>query len=476
MMNIATTVFPDAPAIPAESIPTQNSDEEGQPFGDLLASLTVEVPTTPPLVVEPAGVDEGVEPPVAEIGDEPAAEEENANPEPDADAMVLSSCLAMWQILPPASPLPPPATEIGTGAENISSATEEPEAPMGASSFESSSGAVPVPSAPATDFPARPAASGALKPPSCPPESVPVEAKPEVLLQAVAPDLAGVVPAVPANPGMLSKASEIKGSQPVAVTTEVPRDAVDGIPVAKEQRAMTEPVFHRPAKNAPAAFAESETRSETAAAPGSEASGSVGAAPERTARDDANGGWTDSQDPRGGADPLPFPTGKEVRDDFALPKADAKPLTGETAQVIEHIERAIERMHTQGSQRMELRLPMRDGEEVVVKLRVEHGEVKATFQSASEGLRQALEAGWSQASQASPERAARAIPAVFESPAMQSGMGSFQQSPNQRERSGSDAPAEPSFAPQPQGQARRVTETLRATPTTAATEPLKIYA
>ena len=475
-MNIASTVFPDAPAIPAESMPTQNNEEEAQPFGDLLASLTAEVPTAPPLVVEPAGVDESVEAPVAEIGAENAADEENPNPEPDPDAMVLSSCLAMWQILPPAAPTPTPAAEIGAGAENISSATDEPEVFTGSSSFESSSGAVPVPSAPIADSPARAAASGALKPPSCPPASFAVEAKPEVLRQAVASDPAGVVAALPANPGLPSKPSASKGSRSVAAVAEVPRVGVDGMPVAKEQRAMTEPVFHRPATNAPAAFAESETRSETAGASRFEASGSVAAAPERTARDDANGGWTDSQDPRGGADPLPFLIGKEVRDDFALPKTDAKPVTGETARVIEHIERAIERMHTQGSQRMELRLPMREGEEVVVKLRVEHGEVKATFQSASEGLRQALEAGWSQASQASPERAARAIPAVFESPAMQSGMGSFQQSPNQRERSGSDAPAEPSFAPQPQSQARRVTETLRTTPTTASTEPRKIYA
>ena len=113
MMNIASTVFPDAPAIPAESMPTQNSDEEGQPFGALLASLTDEVPTTPPLVVEPALVEESVELPVAEIGEENAADEEDSNPEPDAAAMVLSSCLAMWQILPPAALLPPPATEIG---------------------------------------------------------------------------------------------------------------------------------------------------------------------------------------------------------------------------------------------------------------------------------------------------------------------------------------------------------------------------
>jgi hypothetical protein len=146
------------------------------------------------------------------------------------------------------------------------------------------------------------------------------------------------------------------------------------------------------------------------------------------------------------------------------------------AQVIQHIERAVERMRSQGGERVEMRVPLQDGGEVVVKLRIEHGEVKAIFHSVTEGLQQALETGWSQLAQTSTDRSGKIAPAVFESSSMQSGTGGFQQSSDQRERNGRGY-SETEFVPMPHHpEHRKGNDPRRPAAGATAAASLQIYA
>ena len=120
-----------------------------------------------------------------------------------------------------------------------------------------------------------------------------------------------------------------------------------------------------------------------------------------------------------------------------------------------------------------MRVPLHDGGEVVVKLQMEQGQLKATFRTESEGMQQALETGWSQFSQTSSDRGVRVGAAAFDSSSSQNGTGSFQQSPDQRERGANTRLFETDFtAPLRTSDARKPLEARRA----ASSSSLEIYA
>ena len=483
MTNVSSVSFAETPAVAAEAASRKSAEDAAVPFDSFLTGRASE-----PSLRAQQGAAKDAPTAVEERTKEQAAEDDKKNAD-DADrkdkanAQALNSCLAGWQILPPPVPVQPaPMGPNATGKtiDPNSSADESSQTTVAKAATDSKAEpAVPAAAAPTPDDPIpkiapatsdnsgqpkEESAAGQLTP------SVAVPGTPAAALPAQA-DMGEA-----SKTGEAAKAVEIKGSRALAATAEVPHPTLDGIPVAKEQRAMSATTFHHQAKPAPAAFAESETPSKVPAESGLQAVAGVKAS-EPTRQDDSQAGMSNGQHEPAGAEAFTLPAGAEVSRGAEAPKEDTKVTASDTAQAIHDIERAIDRMRTQGSQRMEMRLPMRDGEEVVVKLRLEQGEVKATFQSGSEGLRQALETGWSQYTQNSAERAAKAAPAVFESPSMQSGMGGFHQSPEQRQREDSARSYDPDFATPLSPPENQKTIDLRSTP--AAPTPstsLEIYA
>ncbi|MGB8170736.1 MAG: hypothetical protein WCF18_24745 [Chthoniobacteraceae bacterium] len=249
---------------------------------------------------------------------------------------------------------------------------------------------------------------------------------------------------------------------------------LDGILGAKEHRAMSDIVFHNPAKIAPAAFAEGETLSKTIheTAPG------VPSTEPRGGEDTDAGSSGSGHHEQSTADPFPQFTTSEQRPTVEASKAnDASPIASNTAQLIQSIERAVERMRGHGGQHLEMRLPMRDGQEVVVKLRIEQGEVKATFQTTSDDLRQALETGWSQVAQSSSERAEKVATTVVESSSSENGTGNFQQSSDQRDRARHEPlPDSPFSTPPAQAQTKTPSAPRRPTARLSPSTSLEIYA
>lgn len=415
---------------------------------------------------------------VAEEAIEDAASEDepdNSEPsdsEPEPDAVVLSSCLAAWQILPlPQDPAPVTANPSpdGESIETISSAPPElepaPKSEVGAASTS------PQPSEDeATALPQEAKAE-----PSQLPDSKLAEPTPQTG--------ADTAPATPAqiarlpHPASNDETGKFEAVHTLEIQAQTPREKVDGTTVAKEHRAMSETTFHNPAKIAPAAFAEGETLSAGNPDPAPQA---ATAAPslELAGSSDSQGGATDSRHEHSSHESFAQAFGAELNkfESEAAP-VEVRTPASDTAQVIQTIERAIEKMRTQGSQRMELRLPMRDGEEVIVKLRVEQGEVKATFQSDSEGLRKALETGWAQVSQTSAERSAKAASTVVESSSLPNGSGSFQHSSGQQDRRGGERNFETSFTLPLSGPETRKANipTAPATPRTSSAN-LALYA
>jgi flagellar hook-length control protein FliK len=147
----------------------------------------------------------------------------------------------------------------------------------------------------------------------------------------------------------------------------------------------------------------------------------------------------EGETPRDGAgQPVSTPSIAEVVRGFQPAKAGVESTTSsaapEAARMIEQIEKDIERMRSQGGQRLEVRLPMRDGGEVVVKLHVEAGEVKAVFHTESSSLRDALESGWNQLASTNSDRAVKIGTVAFEGSSLQNGTGGFSQTPDQRRR------------------------------------------
>lgn len=239
---------------------------------------------------------------------------------------------------------------------------------------------------------------------------------------------------------------------------------------------MSDPTFHLKAKPAPAAFAERETLPKLTREVGHEAAAKVQAS-EQSDQHDSQGGMSDGHREGSTAETFAVPAGIQAPEEVESFKTVTRLPASEAAQMIQQIERAVDRMRVQGGQRLEMRLPMRDGAEVVVRLRIEQGEVKATFHTGSEGLRQALETGWTQSSQTSSERAGKAAPAVFESPSLQSGMGGFHQSPDHRDRSGRDQYSNADFAPMlSQPEIKKALEPRRPKPSAAPATSLEIYA
>lgn len=239
---------------------------------------------------------------------------------------------------------------------------------------------------------------------------------------------------------------------------------------------MSDPTFHLKAKPAPAAFAERETLPKLTREVGHEAAGKVQAS-EQSEPHDPKGGMSDGHREGAPAEAFAAPAGTPAPEEVESFPIETKSPASEAAQAIQQIERAVDRMRLQGGQRMEMRLPMQDGAEVVVRLRIERGEVKATFHTGSEGLRQALETGWSQYSQTSSERAGKAAPAVFESPSLQSGMGGSHQSPDHRDRRGRDQYSSADFAPVPSPQEiKKALQPRRPKASAAPAASLEIYA
>lgn len=239
---------------------------------------------------------------------------------------------------------------------------------------------------------------------------------------------------------------------------------------------MSDPVFSNPAKPAPAAFAEGESSPHATHEVGHETAAGTAATESSAGQNEPQSGSSSSgQQEHAAPESFTLPAGLDIVHDSATPPAEAKAAASDTAQVIREIERAVDRMRAQGSQQMEVRLPMHDGNEVVVKLRIEQGEVKATFQSGSEELRQALETGWSQQTQSASERAGKTATTVLESPALQNSAGGFQHSRDQRQHDTGSAADE--FAPKLPAQTnKRAAEAPRPALVKTPAASMQIYA
>ncbi len=465
------------------------------------------------------------------------AEDGETEPAPEDNVALLSSCLATWQFLPLPGPEPAVVDAVAENftptvvpVENLTAPirTGEPIADrptvaavtpveVQAASPQPPTSAVPrpndlaaalphetpVPPAP-KETPALPAASTpaptltpalaastpapALTPAPAPsaPAPAPDGGPVSVALPAVAAPTAAVATNPPprailsarvAKAGRAVEPVEIKASRPLDHRSETAPAVGDGIPVAKEQRAMRDLVFHPSPKSAPAAFAEGEIPAAAARETGVGSVPLATSAGESTLQDDRQnemaGDQREPAAPTFGASR----SGGEIDPGVEPGERDAKVAPSEVAQVIQHIERAVERMRSQGGERIEMRVPLQDGGEVVVKIRIEHGEVKAIFQSSADGLQQALETGWSQLGQTPTERIGKAAPAVFESPSMQSGTGGFQQSPDQRERNERGRASEAHFLPPPlPPESKKVNDARRSTAGATSPASLQIYA
>ena len=527
MTNIGNIVLAEGIGLPAES-PAQPAEPPAvgmaapQEFAAVLAGATCTTSTMELPVIASESVPQAADLPAEEAAEETpeeAGQTDDEGAEPDAveaDQAVLTSCLAMWQILPmtPVAPRPAePDDEISLGADGnvqpLDRAGKSPEPPAVTPRFRerpTTGGQTPPilapvfgsplavndpsqPNATQSEFAAAvepavsqgvaivrssPAQPGAIAPADSieiPEFAAPITgaaiAETPIIEQSVAgvpvvdssvvdasgqpgatagqtlpdqPAMPNPGPAAtavlthaarltrmrpndrpPANSETTAATSDIELARAVRDSGETPRAKGDGIPVAKV-RAMAEPVLHNQATPAAAAFAEGKVvRASDAGAPAA-SSPSANSSPE---------GHTPVASV---ANVSPLFTRHEAPPAAEAEATPEKVAVVNAARVIQHVERAIERMRAQDGQRIEVRLPLRDGEEVIVKLRVEQGAVKAVFQTGSEGLRHALETGWTQLSQSSTDRVVRLGPAVFESSAPQSDSGGFQQSPDHRSR------------------------------------------
>ncbi len=117
-----------------------------------------------------------------------------------------------------------------------------------------------------------------------------------------------------------------------------------------------------------------------------------------------------------------------------LQKSAAIPATEITTMVHRTLE-AAEHVRISGQDRVEVRMRLDSGEELLIELRVsQQGEVKPVFRTESEALRQALEQNWARFSSAGTERGIKLSNPVFESPQTQSGMSDLNQNHDGRER------------------------------------------
>ncbi len=107
----------------------------------------------------------------------------------------------------------------------------------------------------------------------------------------------------------------------------------------------------------------------------------------------------------------------------------------EITTVVHRTLEAAEHVRMSGQERVEIRMRLDSGQELLIELRVsQQGEVKPVFRTESEALRQALEQNWSRFSSAGTERGIKLSNPVFESPQTQSGMSDLNQNHDGRER------------------------------------------
>lgn len=429
--------------------------------------------------------------------------EEKSDGVNESDAAVLSSCLAMWQVLPPPSPdaaePASPKGEWSVEGENISAVAGPAD---GAVDACDEAGGKPATTAQrdsrGPNFPAecetQNAASEAAPDAAQPPQNVAVytdsapDAEPMPAIRAASPEAqaetgpvrpvrAKVEPPHALRALRAARPDRNEGSQAVVASAEDARGERDGIPVAKQQRAMSDPDFHPAASRAPAAFAEGEVLPKAERISTAQGAGAVGVDAAEAFGDSTR--HEDGETPNGHAEPelSLLGTGHEPALRAESKAATEKASVTDATQALLHVERAIERLRTHDGQRIELRLSLQSGEEVIVKLRLDRGEVKVTFQSGSEGLRHALESGWSQLSQSSADRTVRLGPAVFDAAPLQNGGGGFQQSPRQQGGDSQSQFNEPSaFFAGLRNERKAQPEVRRRVPAPAATANLELYA
>ncbi len=398
-----------------------------------------------------------------------AIEEAETDSEPrTADATVLSSQLAMWQILPQS------VVPAGSNADKIA-APVAAEDGIVAADFGSNGSAENISASnltgPPMDVKTGTESTRNSRNERAP--SGPFESASGQPLQKPLPSTPGGVVAVPAD-GTALPANPLGDRVSREVAEDLPKvhAQANGIPVAKQQRAMSNPEFHPTEAPETAVLAGSNTAGTSAAAivPATAAGGQKF---QEQSREEA------------GRQPDTLLAGTamvapEVKSHHSA-TTGAFPTTAhavEATKVIEQIERATERMRSQDGQRIEMRLPTQDGGELLVRLQISGGELKAVFRTESTGLRDALQAGWTQYTAATAERELKVGQAVFESPSMQSEMGSHSQTPDQRGREHAFAEAESSgnsSAPFPS--AGKSVRTTHSTPvTTPNSAGLQIYA
>gem|GEM_PF-6128779 len=436
MIQPAAIAFPEPPAAPARPAPKRANVNaaDTREFDELLDDHAEPKAERPGDLADIATVaTKAAEAPDDEAETTPVDEEADAPTTPETvDATVLSSQLAMWQILPP------PRAEVSVGGEKI---------------------AAPIAVENGAEIPGMPSSAGGEKisipaPPTSPAEgdATPLTAPNAAATAAVATpadDQRGdALPKVAGTPAMAAPVDSVNPLAPIAnplgekVSQEVANafskghPATNGIPVAKQQRVMSDADLHLSATPATAGFAAPNLAVSPAAAVMP-----IAAADGQNLHDqprDETGGQADS------ALAAAAMLGKENQPHRLTDAPDfpAAVQAMDTTKVIDQIERAVERMRTQGQQRIELRLPTQDGGEILVRLQMEAGQVKAVFRTESDGLRDALEAGWNQFAASAPERAQKVSSVVFEAPTTQSGMGGFNQTSDQRGRQQAFAEAE----------------------------------
>ncbi len=477
MTTTSCRLCTDLPKAPPDGPAPTATDTAVQPFDSVLASVSGEknAEVAPP-IAEPASP-ESTKDPVNETPEE-------VTDEPEAPqipyAYLLTSCYPGWPIVPPGSsiePTPPAPIDTGVQGEVLTADSSVQETPTPTAANATSGSAPTAPQSTISEPSRSPLPPPSLEQPTLPSskeKTTTPEAQPDAAARTELP-----TPTASEAPVKILPTGNIRRfqSQLDSLTeVESPRAALDGIPVAKEHRAMSDVTFHQPAKIAPAPFADGETPSKTTASLGPETDGRV-LAPAPLGHDETQGGMADERHEHSPAEPFPQIAEPGLRREDKSAPFEAPSVATDTARVIQNIERAIERMRTHGEQHMEMRLPMRDGQEVVVKLRLEQGEVKATFQSTSDTLQQALETGWSQVTHASNERAGKIASTVVETSSLESGTGSFQQSPDHRDRSGNTRYSETLFAPLPgQPETRKAAPPRRPAPGLSPSTSLEIYA
>jgi hypothetical protein len=175
----------------------------------------------------------------------------------------------------------------------------------------------------------------------------------------------------------------------------------------------------------------------------------------------------------------PLPTVRADAPAFTVPGHEAAPTARATATEASHTLQALQAVvektltHPGKPMRIELELPVQNGDPVWVRLELRDGTVHTVFRTDSPDLRDALQQAWPQFSQRSQDRGLPLGEAKFESSWGQQQQQSAQQDHNHSRQ----APREPFFfdtAPRPSKTATFAAATARQTAREAA--PLSLWA